>query len=64
MNGHTCAFVPSIEVDVGQDVILPTDPWVLMKSGDLADVPIMFGSTKEETAFMANSNVKLFSKYK
>lgn len=55
MSGHTNAFVPSIEVDMGQDVFLPTDPWTLLKSGRIADVPVMSGITADECAFMAQS---------
>lgn len=49
------AFVPSIEVDLGQDIFLPTDPWTLLKSGRIADVPVMSGITADECAFMAQS---------
>lgn len=49
------AFVPSIEVDLGQDVFLPTDPWTLLKSGRIEDVPMMSGITADECAFMAQS---------
>lgn len=55
MSGHTNAFVPSIEVDMGQDVFLPTDPWTLLKSGRIANVPVMSGITADECAFMAQS---------
>ncbi|KAK2586966.1 hypothetical protein KPH14_010941 [Odynerus spinipes] len=53
MNGHMQAFVPSVEYDFGQDVFLPTDPWTLIKTGTLADVPIMGGVTLDESIFFA-----------
>lgn len=46
-------FVPSIEVDMGQDVFLPTDPWTLLKSGRIMDVPLMSGIVVDECLFMA-----------
>ncbi|XP_016907128.2 esterase FE4 [Apis cerana] len=55
LSGHMNAFVPSIEVDLGQDVFLPTDPWTLLKSGRIEDVPVMSGITADECAFMAQN---------
>lgn len=46
-------FVPSIEVDMGQDLFLPTDPWTLLKSGRIMDVPLMSGIVVDECLFMA-----------
>lgn len=45
------AFVPSVEVDLGQDIFLPADPWTLLKSGKIADVPVMSGVNANEAAF-------------
>lgn len=53
LSGHSQAFVPSIEVDLGQDVFLPTDPWSLLKYGRIADVPVISGIVADECAFMA-----------
>ncbi|XP_015175882.1 PREDICTED: cholinesterase 1-like [Polistes dominula] len=52
-NGHLQVFVPSVEYDFGQDVFLTTDPWTLIKTGKIADVPIMGGVTLEEASFFA-----------
>ncbi|XP_020279915.1 esterase FE4-like [Pseudomyrmex gracilis] len=51
MNGRFAAFLPSAEVDLGQEVFLPNDPWTLLKSGKIADVPVMAGITTDESAF-------------
>ncbi|XP_071559330.1 esterase FE4 [Temnothorax nylanderi] len=51
MNGRTEAFIPSVEADIGQEIFLPADPWTLLKSGKIADVPVMAGFTADESAF-------------
>ncbi|XP_012533535.1 esterase FE4 [Monomorium pharaonis] len=51
MNGRTEAFIPAVEADVGQEVFLPADPWTLLKSGKIADVPVMAGFMADESAF-------------
>ncbi|CAK9820725.1 Esterase FE4 [Anthophora plagiata] len=51
--GHLYAFVPTIEVDLGQDIFLPTDPWTLIKSGKIADVPMIIGSVANEGLIFA-----------
>ncbi|XP_017761096.1 PREDICTED: esterase FE4-like [Eufriesea mexicana] len=51
LSGRMFAFVPSVEVDLGQDVFLPTDPWTLLKTGRIVDVPVMSGITVDECAF-------------
>ena len=53
LNGRMKAFVPSVEVDLGQDIFLSTDPWTLLKSGKIADVPVMSGVNANEAAFFA-----------
>ncbi|NP_001136104.1 carboxylesterase clade B, member 6 precursor [Nasonia vitripennis] len=53
MNGHMAAFVPVVEPDAGQAIFLTNDPWTLIKSDDIADVPVMIGTNLDETAFMA-----------
>lgn len=56
MSGSVHAFLPSIEVDVGQEIFLPNDPWSLIKSGEIADVPLIAGMNLDEEATMAASN--------
>ncbi|KMR05274.1 esterase fe4 [Lasius niger] len=51
MNGRLSAFLPSVEVDLGQEIFLPDDPWTLLKSGKIANVPVMAGITTDESAF-------------
>ncbi|XP_032674579.1 esterase FE4-like [Odontomachus brunneus] len=51
MNGRFAVFLPSVEADLGQEVFLPADPWTLLKSGKIADVPVMAGITADESAF-------------
>ncbi|KAL0125897.1 hypothetical protein PUN28_004753 [Cardiocondyla obscurior] len=51
MNGRTEAFIPSVEADIGQEIFLPADPWTLLKSGKIADVPVMAGFTADESSF-------------
>ncbi|EFN64812.1 Esterase FE4 [Camponotus floridanus] len=51
MNGRFAAFLPSVEVDLGQEIFLPDDPWTLLKSGKIANVPVMAGITADESAF-------------
>lgn len=58
MNGRFAAFLPSVEADLGQEVFLPADPWTLLKSGKIADVPVMAGVTADETAFFVQSNCR------
>ncbi|XP_017882530.2 esterase FE4-like [Ceratina calcarata] len=53
LNGHMNVFVPSVEVDLGQDVFLSNDPWTLLKSGKIADVPVISGVNADECAFFA-----------
>ncbi|XP_076629794.1 esterase FE4 [Colletes latitarsis] len=53
LNGFMHAFVPSVEVDLGQDIFLSTDPWTLLKSGKIADVPVMAGTVADESKFFA-----------
>ena len=56
MSGHFHAFLPSIENDVGQEIFLPSDPWTLIKSGKIADIPLIAGMNRDEEATMAASN--------
>lgn len=56
MNGRFAAFLPSVEVDLGQEIFLPADPWTLLKSGKIADVPVMAGITADESSFFVQSN--------
>lgn len=56
MNGRFAAFLPSVEVDLGQEIFLPADPWTLLKSGKIADVPVMAGITADESAYFVQSN--------
>lgn len=58
MNGRFAAFLPSVEADLGQEVFLPADPWTLLKSGKIADVPVMAGITADETAYYVQSNCR------
>ncbi|KYN20565.1 PREDICTED: esterase FE4-like [Trachymyrmex cornetzi] len=51
MNGRIEAFIPSVEADIGQEIFLPADPWTLLKSGKIADVPVMAGFTADESSF-------------
>ncbi|XP_076766541.1 esterase FE4 [Xylocopa sonorina] len=53
LSGHMQPFVPTVEVDLGQDVFLSTDPWTLLKSGKIADVPVMSGIHADECAFFS-----------
>ncbi|XP_066586450.1 juvenile hormone esterase-like [Prorops nasuta] len=48
-NGHIQPFVPSIEPDVGKEIFLPADPWDILTSGKVANVPIISGLTAEES---------------
>ncbi|KOC60513.1 Esterase FE4 [Habropoda laboriosa] len=52
--GHLFTFVPTIEVDFGQDMFLPTDPWTLIKTGNIADVPVMAGIVASEGLLFAH----------
>lgn len=51
MNGRLSAFLPSVEVDLGQEIFLPDNPWTLLKSGKIANVPVMAGITADESSF-------------
>lgn len=53
LGGNLAAFVPSIEADLGQDMFLPNDPWVLLKNGQVTDVPLMTGLLADEAAYFA-----------
>ncbi|XP_046736168.1 cholinesterase 1-like [Diprion similis] len=55
MNGHSHAFIPSVEPDVGQEVFLPADPWELIMKGKIADVPYMAGLNLNETLFLKSA---------
>lgn len=56
MNGRFAAFLPSVEVDLGIEIFLPDNPWTLLKSGKIANVPVMAGITADESAFFVQSN--------
>ncbi|XP_012215980.1 esterase FE4-like [Linepithema humile] len=51
MNGRFAAFIPSVEIDLGQEIFLPADPWTLLKTGKIADVPVMAGITADESSY-------------
>lgn len=53
MNGYMDAFLPASEANVGQEVFLPADPWELLKSGKIADVPLITGVVKDEAGLFA-----------
>ncbi|XP_012260596.2 esterase FE4-like [Athalia rosae] len=52
-NGRLHAFVPCVEPDVGQEIFLSQNPWELMKSGKIADIPYMAGLNANESLMMA-----------
>ncbi|KAK0094936.1 hypothetical protein PV326_009584 [Microctonus aethiopoides] len=47
-------FVPSVEANVGQNVFLPDDPWKIITSGKIADVPMIIGITEKEIGFASS----------
>ncbi|XP_078051535.1 esterase FE4-like [Augochlora pura] len=53
LSGHLFAFIPSIEADLGQDMFLSTDPWTLLKNGQVADMPVMAGLVADEGVMFA-----------
>ena len=57
LNGRMFAFVPSVEVDLGQDIFLPTDPWTLLKSGKVADVPVISGFNANEAVIFVPEKI-------
>lgn len=61
MNGRSMPFIPCVEPNVGQEVFMPNDPWTMLKTEDLADVPIMIGMNLDETSFMAPSKTTSFA---
>nr|ARN17879.1 carboxylesterase 12 [Cephus cinctus] len=54
MSGASFMFRPTVEVDVGQDIFLPADPWLLLKNGEINDVPYMMGFNLNESVISAN----------
>nr|ARN17877.1 carboxylesterase 10 [Cephus cinctus] len=54
MAGLNFIFRPTVEVDVGQDIFLPADPWVLLKNGQINDVPFMMGTNLNESITAVN----------
>ncbi|XP_031781566.1 venom carboxylesterase-6 [Nasonia vitripennis] len=58
MSGSVHAFLPSVEIDVGQEIFLPADPWTLIKEGKIADVPLIAGMNLDEEATMAARHIK------
>lgn len=52
-------FVPSVEANVGQNVFLPDDPWKILTSGKIADVPMIIGITEKEIGFASSCNIYL-----
>ncbi|XP_015609913.1 esterase FE4 [Cephus cinctus] len=63
MAGALFVFRPSVEVDVGQDIYLPADPWQLLKTGQINDVPYVMGFNKDEAIIIATSisNAEFFN---
>lgn len=59
ITGRIHLFVPSIEVDVGQEIFLSTDPWELIKAGKVADVPYLIGVNSDEGMFLRNAMLQL-----
>nr|ARN17876.1 carboxylesterase 9 [Cephus cinctus] len=55
MSGGHYLFKPSVEVNVGQEIFLPADPWELLKTGRINDVPYMMGFNQDEMIIGANS---------
>ncbi|XP_053597539.1 esterase FE4-like [Microplitis demolitor] len=47
-SGDLHVFVPSVEANHGQNKFLPADPWELLKSGKIADIPAITGLTADE----------------
>lgn len=45
-------FSPAVEPDFGQERFLTDSPWEILKSGDIADVPVIFGFSRDEALFM------------
>ena len=61
LNGFMNTFVPSSEADVGQEIFLPADPWELLKSGKIADVPLMTGLVLDEAGIFTPSKFNLLN---
>lgn len=59
MQGDLNLFKPSVEADFGQERFLPADPWELVKSGKIADVPLMSGLTTDESGLFTPSKIRI-----
>lgn len=42
------AFVPVIENDIGQNMVISDEPWVLLKNSKIPDIPVICGSVLDE----------------
>lgn len=45
-------FAPNVEPNAGQEMFLSDDPMELLMYGELADVPVMMGSTRDDGSFL------------
>lgn len=48
LRGDSHLFKPVVEADFGQEIFLPADPWQMIKSKKISDVPLIIGITSEE----------------
>ncbi|KAF7992378.1 hypothetical protein HCN44_001703 [Aphidius gifuensis] len=48
LRGDSHLFKPVVEADFGQEIFLPADPWHMIKSKKILDVPLIIGITSEE----------------
>lgn len=56
-SGDLHVFVPSVEANHGQNKFLPADPWELLKSGKIADIPAITGLTADEAGLFTPCNL-------
>nr|QCC89016.1 carboxylesterase 1 [Meteorus pulchricornis]QCC89028.1 carboxylesterase 13 [Meteorus pulchricornis] len=63
LNGEMTLFKPSVEADFGQEIFLPADPWELIKSGPIADVPIMAGVTADDSGLFTGMVIPMSSQF-
>ncbi|XP_063987723.1 esterase FE4-like [Diachasmimorpha longicaudata] len=64
LRGDMHWFLPSVETDFGQEKFLPADPWVLLKSGRVADVDTMIGTTSQEGGLFTPMVLPMVSNFK
>ncbi|KAF7992376.1 hypothetical protein HCN44_001701 [Aphidius gifuensis] len=63
LQGDLHTFVPVVEPDVGQEIFLPSNPWEIIKTQRISDVPLMIGITAHEAGLFTGMALTMTSAF-